>query len=151
MKKSIIPFYFFLISSSFLFGQKQLGYLIKGGLNYSNITNYALDNKPILGYNLGVATEILIYDKISIQPEIQFSTQGWSLYFTDTSFLNNPGFDPAIFPITPNQNRYKIQLNYLNFPLLLKYNITNKFSFNAGPQIGFLLSTQSNSSDFKII
>lgn len=40
-------------------------------------------------------------------------------------------------------------MNYLNIPVLAKYYITDAFSVEAGPQIGFLLSAKSRGEDIK--
>ena len=59
--------------------------------------------------------EIPIANRFSFQPELLYSGQGSS-----------------------------VNLNYLNIPLMAKYNLTKEFSLEAGPQIGFLLSANTS-------
>ena len=87
---------------------------------------------PILSIiNFGFYAEIPLNEKFSFQPEIMYSTQGFSI-----------------------NDRIKA-LNYLNFPLMGKYYVTKKLSVEAGPQIGFLLSTKGRlenvRDDFKTL
>ena len=67
-------------------------------------------------------------EKFSFQPELLYSGQG---YDTD---IDSEGI---------------IALNYLNIPLMAKYYATKKLSLEAGPQIGFLLSTKGGTEDYK--
>ncbi|MCL6294386.1 porin family protein [Jejuia spongiicola] len=73
-------------------------------------------------------SEIKISEKFSFQPELLYSGQG---YDTGISTEGN------------------IALNYLNIPLIGKYYVTKRLSLEAGPQIGFLLSTKGGTKDYK--
>ncbi len=100
---------------------------IKGGLNYYTIkseNNSSFD--PKIGFNLGLISHIHLADQFAFQPELVFSTQG-----TKNSM-----------------NSTKWNLNYINLPLLFQYMFDNGFRFQAGPQIGLLLSakTENNNS-----
>jgi hypothetical protein len=100
---------------------------IKGGLNFASVTNTAKD-QIVTAFNIGAMAEIKISEKFSLQPELMYSGQG---YDTDN------GIDGII------------ALNYLNIPFMAKYYVTKKFSLEAGPQIGFLLSTKGGQEDYK--
>lgn len=62
-------------------------------------------------------------DEIAIQPEIYYSAQG-------TQYKSN-GSD------------LKLNLNYVNVPLLLQYMFDNGFRLQAGAQLGILASAKS--------
>jgi len=101
----------------------------KGGLNVAFITgDNAGDFDPVTGFHFGLQAEIPFSGKISFQPELLYSGQGY-----DTN-INSEGI---------------IALNYLNIPLLAKYYVTERLSLEAGPQIGFLLSTKGGTKDYK--
>ena len=66
-----------------------------------------------------------------IQPELLFSAQGTKVD-------------------GPVGNDTDIKLNYLNIPVLAKYYIVDKkFSVEAGPQLGVLLSAKADSQNIK--
>ena len=82
-------------------------------------------------FHLGVTAEIEMSDTFSIQPELLYSGQG----FTGSEMDNSTGVDVNI--------DLKGRVNYLNLPIMAKYYVSENFSLEAGPQIGFLLSAES--------
>ncbi|MRX69327.1 Opacity protein [Flavobacterium resistens] len=109
---------------------QEIKYGIKGGLNVANLSeNFYASNSPKTGFHIGGFAQIRLSEKFVFQPEVLFSTQG-------TKVDNASIYD--------GQNRYfgsVIQnLNYINVPLMFKYYAIEKFSIEAGPQIGFLTS-----------
>ncbi|WP_166384868.1 porin family protein [Polaribacter sp. 11A2H] len=99
---------------------------VKAGLNFASING---DNTKDLGtvtsFNFGLMAEIPFTEKFSIQPELLFSGHGFST-----------GSDTNDF----------VALNYLNIPLMGKYYVTKRLSFEAGPQVGFLLSATDDNT-----
>jgi hypothetical protein len=102
---------------------------VKGGLNVSNFTGYQQAVKSLIGFHVGGFTEIKVAKKFAIQPEFLFSTQGTII----------EGFN--------GDSNTTVKVNYLNIPVLAKYYITDAFSVEAGPQIGFLLSAKAKGED----
>jgi hypothetical protein len=101
----------------------------KAGLNFAFITGDNAKNYDITSdFYFGAMAEIKISDKFFLQPELLYSVQGYN------TNIDSEGF---------------IALNYLSIPLLAKYYITEKLSLEAGPQIGFLLSTKGGTKDYK--
>ncbi|WP_299256371.1 porin family protein [uncultured Aquimarina sp.] len=102
---------------------------VKGGLNFATLTG---ENNSEIGwttdFNLGVMAEVKISDKFSFQPELMYSGQGYGSDFDSEGIT---------------------ALNYLNVPLMLKYYMTKGLSLEAGPQIGFLLSTKGGTNTNK--
>ncbi|MBS7232296.1 PorT family protein [Flavobacterium psychroterrae] len=99
---------------------------VKAGANLSTFGGDAEDAKSLVGFQVGGFAEIKLTDKFAIQPEILFSTQGAK---SEESGLGYSYED-------------KILLSYLNIPVMAKYYVAEKFSVEAGPQIGFLLSAK---------
>lgn len=96
---------------------------IKGGLNIYNINNsngVKYDN--LLGFNLGLIGHIHLAKQLALQPELVYSAQGAK--FTSSGVES------------------KIQLGYINVPLLLQYMFDNGFRLQAGPQVGFLVNAK---------
>jgi opacity protein-like surface antigen len=110
---------------------QQTRFGVKGGLNLSTVVGGDVENtKSLVGFHVGGFAEIKIVEKFAIQPEILFSTQGTK---AEAAFGNDVDF----------------KLNYLNIPVLAKYYIVDKFSVEAGPQIGVLLSAKAEDEDIK--
>ncbi len=104
----------------------------KLGMNVATLSSKDSDGiKSKIGLNVGGFVEIKISETFAFQPELLFSMQGAksSISTSDVGFTytsENTG-----------------SLNYLNIPLMAKYFVIPKFSIEAGPQIGFLLSAKN--------
>jgi Outer membrane protein beta-barrel domain len=104
---------------------------IKGGLNIYNIHNSnssSYDTKP--GFNLGLIGHIHLAKQVALQPEAFFSLQG-AKYTT-------LGIET------------KVNLSYINVPVLLQYMFDNGFRLQAGPQVGFLIHAESKTSNTNV-
>ncbi|MBQ0735424.1 porin family protein [Aquimarina celericrescens] len=90
---------------------------IKGGANLAKLKN--VDSKAKIGLVAGVFTEYGFSDKFSLRSEVLFSVQG----------------------AKAKGSSEKVKLNYINaLPALIKFYPVKKFSLEAGPQIGLLIS-----------
>ena len=102
----------------------------KAGINIANqkITGfYEMDTKAKIGFHGGVFVTWMFTEQLGLQPELLFSTQG--------SKDDEDAYD------------YSILTNYVNLPVLLRYNINEMFSVHAGPQFGFLMSAKEEDDD----
>ena len=107
---------------------QEVEYGIKGGLNFATLNGDKMDDiEPVTAFNLGVYAEIRLSDKFSIQPELIYSGQGYSIGKGDDNLT---------------------ALGYLNIPLMAKYYLTKGVTIEAGPQVGFLLFAD-NDGDVK--
>ncbi|WP_396170146.1 porin family protein [Flavobacterium sp.] len=111
---------------------------IKGGLNLANQYGTGLvellNTSPIIRFHLGGFVEMKLSDKISIQPELLYSLQGCK-----SSDEIRQNYDPN----EPIRNSdFFFNLSYINIPVLFKYYIIEKFSLEAGPQIGVLINSK---------
>lgn len=100
--------------------------------NFSGDTG-GVDFKSRIGFNLGAFAAIDLSEKITIQPEILYSTLGAkavnvSAFYGDMLFTGD----------------VKFNLSYINVPVMIKYYVADKFNLEAGPQIGFLTSAKTS-------
>ena len=103
----------------------------KGGINLANIVgDDAGDANMFVGFNAGFFVEIPVTDKLTIQPEILYSAQGSK----SEGPLNIEG---DIYDV-----KATLKMNYINVPVMFKYQIADKFSLEAGPYVGFLVSAK---------
>lgn len=111
MKKILIIAFAFISMSSFAQG---LDFGIKAGANFSSIKDASeVSNKT--GFLVGVFAGIKFSDKVGIQGDLLYSQQG-------------ADFDPE-----------KIDLNYVNVPVVIKYFVVKGLNIQAGPQFGFIV------------
>ncbi|MCU4188603.1 PorT family protein [Flavobacterium sp. HXWNR29] len=122
-----------LLSFGISFAQEEtksgsdIKYGAKGGLNIANIVgDDAGDANVFIGFNAGFFVEIPVADKLIFQPEILYSAQGSK----SDGIIDGYNVDATL------------KFNYINVPLMFKYQVANKFSLEAGPYIGFLTSAK---------
>lgn len=100
--------------------QQQVKFGPKAGVNFANLSGMN-DSEMKIGFHVGAVAEIKFNDKFSIQPEVLYSTQG----------AKSKGNDD------------KISNDYINIPIMAKYYIVDGFSVELGPQVGFLMKSES--------
>lgn len=108
----------------------QTSFGAKAGLNSATLIGDIDGNKSLIGFNAGVFAEITLADSFYLQPELFYSTQGTD----DYTFL---------------PSKYKLNLDYINLPIMFKYDVANRFYLEAGPQVGFLVSAKRGDVDVK--
>ncbi|SRX55811.1 porin family protein [Aequorivita sp. CIP111184] len=92
----------------------------KAGVNFSSLNGSDIDNVDMLtGLHVGAVARIGISELFAIQPEIVYSLQGYSL-----------------------DDDLKVNLNYINLPIMVDFTLAEGFSLQAGPQVGFNLSSK---------
>jgi len=107
---------------------------IKGGLNISTLTGEIENAEPKIGAHLGGLVEIKVAKKFAIQPELLFSLQG-----AKNDYVRNIGNTRYV-------NEEKINLLYLQVPVMAKFYVLPSLSLEAGPQLGVLLDAESKYS-----
>lgn len=128
MKKIILT-----VAAVFAFGfanAQDVKFGVKGGLNVANFSGDVDGNSALVGFHVGGFAEIKISEKFAVQPELLFSTQG--------AKFNEAGTD------------VNFNLSYLNIPVMAKYYVADKFSLEAGPQIGFLTNAKAKAGSEKV-
>jgi hypothetical protein len=132
---------FFLTITLLLIGFSSQAQLLriglKAGLNYANFSGTNIQTDAITSYHAGLISEIKLFDKFAIQPELLYTTQG-ATYSTIVGDVEN-------------------ELGYIAIPILAKIYISKSLSLELGPQASFLLSeknkfdvTNSNTFDFAV-
>lgn len=124
----------FVIFCSNIFAQEiKVG--AKGGLNLSSVRGDFTDRlSSRVSFHLGGFVEIPLNNKIYLQPELLYSSQGYK----DRAEIQN--FDSSI---VSSSFEFVSRSNYLNIPVDLKFYLGEKFMVEVGPQIGFLINTVS--------
>lgn len=118
MKKILLVFALFIVAN---IAKSQINIGLKGGLNISKISG-TIQFSSIPSFAVGAYTQIPLNDNIDFQPEIIYNATGGK-------------FETA-----------KTKLNYINLPLLAKYNVANTdLSIIGGPQLGLVLSANTTS------
>ncbi len=113
MKKKVLCIAILLIFGTLVSSAQDASFGIRVGANYSSISS---DDIPEdledsrLGIVVGFLAEYPITEKLSIQPEFQFSSLG-------------------------NEDE-ALRVNYLQLPVFIKYNISEMFNVHIGPQAG---------------
>lgn len=108
---------------------------VKGGVNVASLGGNNVTGLGALGsfgskvsFHVGALVEIPISEKIAVQPELLYSSQGSNWAFSSAE--NN------------------LKLDYANLPIMVKYYIIEGLSAELGPQAGFLLSTNADKEDY---
>jgi len=102
-----------------LFGVKGGGNLTNGVFEGST-TNYALN------FHAGLVTQIHLANKIGLDIELLYSRKGWKI------------------PNDALNYNERINLTYLNLPILFDYKIIEKLSVYAGPEFGYKINETGN-------
>jgi len=106
---------------------------IKGGVNISNLyTDNVKDENSKVGFNAGLFAKIPIVTGVSIQPELLYTTKGAQLTY------NN---------ILQGSGKYRFNLNYVETPLLMVFNITKNLNINGGAYAAYLTSVNIKDVD----
>lgn len=96
---------------------------VKGGLTISKLTQFD-DTKARASIFAGGFANIAFNETMSIQPELLYSGQGTR-------------YKPLNSTIT-------YRLNYINIPVMFQYRLIPEFYLEAGPQVGFNVSSKTN-------
>ena len=131
--KFYLPFLIGMFTSFLAISQIQYG--IKAGLNITNLNvtgqNVTSSVKTRENFNAGIFADIHLSKSFFIQPEVVYSGQGGNL----------------------KDSSGNVTYNYINVPVLIKFEHSTGFFVESGPQVGFLIyswyNTNSYSTDLK--
>lgn len=129
MKKLI--FFAGVLLCTFSARAQDFGFGVKGGINLASIGGSTYAGLGSFGskvsFHLGGVAEIPFSEKIAVQPELLYSSQGskWGL----------------------GTSGNRLKLDYVNLPILGKYYILDGLSAEAGPLVGFLIATNEEDDD----
>lgn len=104
---------------------------LKGGINVADWGGEDADNIDAkIGFHVGGFANFVVGKKFSIQPELVYSTQGGK--------IDRPGDDT------------KIRFNYINIPVMVKYELARGLNAEFGPQFGFAVSRKMKTGDVTV-
>ncbi len=104
------------------FGQIDIG--VKAGANIATTKNLIEFPENRLGWYGGITAIIPFKKKLFVQPELFYSSKGYKSNNQFGSFYSS------------------LRLNYLNAPVLVRYNFDTKTSVLLGPEFGYLLAAR---------
>lgn len=108
---------------------QSLNFGFKGGVNFSDFqgSNANLKTESITSYHAGIFAELGLSERVSIQPEILYTTAG------------------AKVSLSGAIDEFRNKLGYLSVPLLTKvFLIPDRLSIDLGPQVSLLLNEKEN-------
>lgn len=132
----------FILLLAFAYSNAQTSYGIRIGLNLSDVNVKLKDSwhqfpdneESLMGINAGFYASFGISERLAIRPEIQFVQKGHRLK-----------------PFAPtDQPGSKINLSYIQVPLIVSFKILEKLYADVGPSIGYKVSSRSESDHFLI-
>jgi len=106
-----------LFASHLVFSQVKFG--LKLGVSFNNSSFESFDTKMLPSYSAGLVSEFGISEKLRLFVEPQFGSKGYE-----------------------NSSSAKTRISYIDFPVLINYSFSPKFSIETGPYIGFATSAK---------
>lgn len=125
MKKLLL---LFVCAASFAGVQAQADFGLKAGLNIASMTGDVGDLKSKIGFNVGAFAELPLAADFSLRPEVVFSGQGAKADGGEVGDV-------------------KLNIGYINVPVLGKWTSASGFFAETGPQVGFLMSAKAKADD----
>ncbi len=115
-----------------------LSWGVKGGVNYSNVTESGFSYDASIGFYVGGYARYSLSDRIVLQPELLLSQQGYgkSADKRERKYILDSSNDGMFV-----ENELDAwQPMYINLPIMGKYFFTEGFCVELGPQLGFIVS-----------
>ncbi|MEP7164627.1 MAG: porin family protein [Ferruginibacter sp.] len=131
MKKIILPFVILMTFTASTTYSQSFKFGIKAGTDIKKLSGKSFDDQFSYGYHLGAFAEIGLASKFGLQPEVYFSQVNidTSSHFSDIHQFNQIS---------------KVQLKYVNIPILLSYKPNKFVALQAGPQFGILMDNSKS-------
>ena len=129
MKKLIMTAFLTLVFGTMIYAQnKSSG--IKGGLNFASLSTDGNNDKNLkMGFHAGVFTKIPFSETFAIQPELLYSGKGIKLNYDESAIADGDT---------------KFNLNYIDVPVKLVFNLSEDFEFQFGPYFSYLINANTD-------
>ncbi len=124
-----------LVLSSIFVNAQGFSFGPKVGANISGLSGLQFKNGYEFGYHLGGFAEIMLSEKIGIQPEVL-----WSQTSLTTSSSISDIYSTSLSELS------KVKLNYITIPLMLNIRPAKFITFQVGPQFGILQDKKNSLS-----
>jgi len=106
---------------------------IKGGVNLTNLyTSDVKDENMRTGFNAGFFLKVPLVEGVSIQPELLYTTKGAQLTYDN---------------ILQGSGKYRFNLNYIEAPLSMVFNVTKNVNIHGGGYLAYLASANVKNVD----
>ena len=93
----------------------------KAGVNFASVNGDDVDDfDGRTSFHVGAVARIGISENFAVQPELVYSSQGFTQSFEGVDFTG--------------------KLDYINLPILADFTVAEGFSLQAGPQVAFNIS-----------
>ncbi len=100
---------------------------VKAGANFYNVnTDGGAEYDTKTGFHAGLLGHVHLAPQLALQPEVVYSSQGANYIIGGV--------------------KTKLNLDYINVPVLFQYMFDNGFRLQAGPQVGFLVNAKSETA-----
>lgn len=126
MKKGIFLFIILFSVYSMNTNAQILKVGIKAGTDIKKLSGKSFDDQFSYGYHVGAFAEIKLSEKFGLQPEV---------YFSQVNIDTSSNFS-SVYNL---KDLSKVQLKYINIPLLLSFKPNKFVALQAGPQYGILI------------
>ncbi len=113
---------------------QSLKFGIKAGASMYKIDGKSFKDEFNYGYHVGGAVEIMLGNKIGIQPEVLFN---------QSNVQTGYAFDTLYHSVNVGMVK-DVKLNYLTIPLLINFRPIPLLTLQAGPQFGILMSKEKS-------
>lgn len=131
MRKSMLLIAVALFGFTSMSAQEFVMFGAKGGVNFATIAGDDYNSPDSrTSFNLGLVAEIPVVERFSIQPEVYYSGQGFTI-----SEIDQDNF----FDVDDN---VEYQLDYINVPVLAKIYLFEGLSIQAGPSFNFKVNEE---------
>ncbi|MBP2833567.1 PorT family protein [Aquimarina sp. U1-2] len=113
MKRKLLVTTLFVVFATLLITAQEASYGVRLGANLSSINSDDIPENledSRFGIVVGFLAEYPMSERLSIQPEFQYSAQG--------------------------NDDESLRVDYLQVPILFKYHLADKFNIHLGPQVG---------------
>lgn len=129
MKKSILIVILTIGFSSLMFAQSvEKG--IKGGLNLASLSVDDNNDKNLkAGLHAGFFAKFPLTNALAIQPELLYSAKGIKINYDESNIADGES---------------KFNMNYIDVPVKLVFNLSDDFAFHLGPYFSYLLNANVN-------
>lgn len=111
-------------------GEEEVSFGIKAGVNFASFAGDGTDDlSGRTGLHVGAMAEIPLGSFFAVQPELIYSMQG------------------AEYDVDGQNGKFKF--DYLNIPVIFKFEVAEGLNLEVGPQVGFLLSANAEMGDIE--
>lgn len=121
-----------------IFGNKlateELHLSIDGALNTSNISGFG-SGQAVVGLNFGLGLHVKLNEHWEFNPQ-----------FRPLSQKGLHGISPiTILPVELSDEKTQLRMNYIELPLMIRYQLSKRVYVGFGPQLSFLVSARQRS------